>query len=383
MSNETIPLCDPDLTVKEIESVTSALRLTRLSGGDLVGWFEEAFAQAVGRKHAVAVASGTMGLLLALKAQGIGPGDEVILPSYSWRCLGHAVVLAGAWPVFVDIDYWSGTINPMVIEQRMTERTRAIIATDVNGHPAPWEPLRALADEHGLILIEDASEAIGSTYKGTAVGGFGLCAVFDFSHPAAITCGEGGMVVTDDDRLANLLRHMRCHRPEERASVVVGAFPAWQAGMSEVTAALGLAQLRRLDEILAHRRHIAQLYFTHIKSFEGIKDPYIAPDATDVHWLLYVVHLGTRFTRSSRDAIIEDLRNAGIEASAYSQPLHLQRYYIEHGYRRGELPVTERVADRAVALPLHRHLSEDQIAFIVSTMKDASINVGAGAAIYL
>jgi perosamine synthetase len=158
--------------------------------------------------------------------------------------------------------------------------------------------------------------------------------------------------------------------------------PPYQAGMSDLSAALGLAQLKRLDEILERRRFIEHLYYKHVQSFEGIKDPFVAPEVTEMNWFLYIVHLGTRFSRSSRDAIIEDLRVEQVEAAAYSSPLHLQRHYFDLGYRRGNFLVTEKVADRAVALPFHTHLAEDQIAFLVATMKDASINVGAGAAIY-
>ncbi len=152
--------------------------------------------------------------------------------------------------------------------------------------------------------------------------------------------------------------------------------------MSDISAALGMVQLSRIDEILAKRRAIETAYAEHIQTFEGIKPPYVAPDVTEVHWFLYVVHLGTRFDKSSRDAIVEDLAVEQVEAAAYSNPLHLQRHYADRGWRRGDLFVTEKVADRAVALPFHSHLSEDQIEFIVATMKDASVNVGAGAAIY-
>lgn len=190
------------------------------------------------------------------------------------------------------------------------------------------------------------------------------------------------MVVTDDVDIAVALRRHRTHRLQERSSVVVTATPPYQVGMSDLSAALGLAQLKRLDEILEQRRYTEHLYYKHVQSFEGIKDPYVAPEVTDINWFLYLVHLGTRFSRSSRDAIIEDLRVEQVEATAYCNPLHLQRHYFELGYRRGDFLVTEKVADRAVALPFHTHLTEDEISFIVQTMKDASINVGAGAAIY-
>lgn len=377
-----IPLSDPDITTAELAAVDAVLRSPRLSNGPIAEEFESAFAAYVGRKYAVAVPSGTIGLLITLASYGIGPGQEVIASPHSFRETAHAISLLGARPVFADIDYWAGTIVPEKVEARIGPDTRAIVACNNNGHPAAWPALRALAQTHGLILIEDSTEAIGSKYRGALVGTFGDAAVFDFSQPSPLICGEGGMVVTDDVDVAVALRRHRSHRLIERSSVVVSGTPPYQAGMSDLSAALGLVQLNRLEEILERRRSTEHLYFKHVQSFEGIKDPYIAPEVTEVNWFLYVVHLGTRFSRSSRDAIIEDLRVEQVEAAAYSSPLHLQRHYFELGNRRGDFLVTEKIADRAVALPFHSHLTEDQIAFIVSTMKDASINVGAGSAIY-
>ena len=377
-----IPLSDPDVTAAELAAVDAVIRSPRLSSGPATEAFEAAFAAYAGRAYALAVPSGTLGLLLALKAYGIGAGDEVVCSAYSFRETAHAVSLAGARPVFADIDYWAGTLVPEKAEAQITGRTKAIVAANTNGHPAPWDPLRALAEARGLILIEDSTEAIGSRYKGRAVGSFGDVAVFDFSQPGPLVCGEGGMVVTDDVDLAMAMRRLRAHRLEERASVVVTMNAAYQAPMSDLTAALGLAQLKRIDEILERRRLTEQLYYQYVQSFEGIKDPYVAPDVTEVHWFLYLVHLGTRFSKSSRDAIVEDLGVERVQAAAYASPLHLQRHYLDLGYRKGDLRVTEKVADRAVALPFHAHLSEDEIEFIVATMKDASVNVGAGAAIY-
>lgn len=377
-----IALSDPDITLAEIEAVDQIMRSARLSNGPVVEEFEQAFAAYVGRRYAIAVPSGTIGLLLALRACGIGPDQEVIASSYSFREATHAIAVTGATPVFADIDYWAGTLAPDKVEARITANTRAIVVSNNNGHPAAWTELRAIAKKRGLLLIEDSTEAIGSRYKGELVGSFGDVAVFDFSQPSALTCGEGGMVVTDDVDTAVALRRLRSHRLEERASVVVSSTPPYQAVMSNIAAALGLAQLRRLDEILERRRLIEHLYYKYVQSFEGIKPPYVGPDVTEVNWFLYVVHLGTRFTRSSRDSIVEDLGVEQVEAAAYCNPLHLQRHYFERGHRRGDYFVTEKVADRAVALPFHTHLTEDQIAFIVETMKEASINDGAGAAIY-
>jgi len=381
-SVQFLPLSDPDVTLEDIAAVETVLRSSRFSSGPVVEAFEAAFAAYLGRKFAVATSSGTMGLLLALLAHGIEPGDEVIATPYSFRETVHAIALSGARPVFVDIDYWSGTIAPAKVEAALTEKTRAIVGSNTNGHPAPWDELREIVKKKRIALLEDSTEAIGSKYKGRLVGALGDTSVFDFSQPGPLVCGEGGMVVTDDIDVAVALKRFRAHKMAERSSVVVGSCAPYQAEMSDITAALGLAQLNRIDEILEKRKLIEHFYFKHIKSFEGIKDPYIAPDVTEVHWFLYVVHLGTRFSRSSRDSIVEDLGVENIEAAAYSAPLHTQRRYLDCGYRRGDFLVTEKISDRCVALPFHAHLTESHIAFIVETMKDASVNVGAGAAIY-
>ncbi|KAB2944006.1 MAG: DegT/DnrJ/EryC1/StrS family aminotransferase [Hyphomicrobium sp.] len=378
-----IPLSDPDITHDELDAVSEVLQSPQLSAGPMVQRFEAAFAEYIGRKHAVAVASGTLGLMLALDAAGVGARDEVIASPYSWRECAHAIGLVGATPVFSDIDYWAGTLVPEKAEACLGARTKAIVAGNTNGHPAPWAKLREVAARHRLVLIEDSTEAIGSLYQGKPVGSFGDLSVFDFSQPCPIACGEGGMVVTDDDDYAGLLRRLRSRRTDERASVVFGLTAPYQCGMSDLSAALGLKQLQRIETILEKRKRTERLYFEYVQSFEGIKDPYVAPEVDEVHWFLYLVHLGTRFALSSRDAIVEDLRTESVEAAAYSNPMHLQRRYLELGYRRGSLFVTEKVADRAVALPFHTHLTEEQVAFIIGTMKDASINVGAGTAIYL
>jgi dTDP-4-amino-4,6-dideoxygalactose transaminase len=383
MKTTLLPLNDPDLTQADLDSVMETLQSPRLSMGAAAEAFEEEFARYIGRKHAVAVSSGAIGILLAMRALGIGPGDEVLTSAYSFREATHAITLVGAKPVFADIDYWAGTLDPAKARKVITDKTRAIVASNTNGHPAPWEAIRALASEFNLALVEDSTEAIGSVYQGKLVGSFGDCAVFDFSQPGALVCGEGGMIVTDSDEAASMLRRLRSRKVEERSSVVLGAWPPLQAGLSDIAAALGLAQLRRIELLLARRKRVERWFHEYVRSFEGIKDPYIAPDVEQCHWFLYVVHLGTRFSRSSRDAIIDDLRQEKIESCAYAQPLHLQRHYFDLGYRRGDLFVTEKVAERAVALPFHAHLTEDQVAFIVGTMKDASINVGAGTAIYL
>ncbi len=382
-AEDWIALSDPDISQCELDLAGQVLCSKRISAGEMVERFEDTFAESLGRRYAVAVSGGTAGLMVALRALGIGPGDEVIASAYGWHQIVHAIALVGATPVLADIDYWSNTLAPDKAAQKITVRTRAIVAGNCNGHPAAWQPLRALAAQHGLALIEDSAEAIGSRYLGAPVGTFGDLSVFDFSQPGPLVCGEGGMVVTDDPQLASELRYFRGRDLEERFSVSIAGRLPLQARMSDLTAAVGLAQLERIDEILARRKRTEALYRQHILSFEGIKPAYIAPEADEVHWMVWLVHLGTRFTRSARDQLVDDLLTAHIEAPAYCNPLHQQYFYSTLGWRRGDLPVTEKIADRALVLPFHAHLDEETVAFIVQTAKDASVNVGAGAAIYL
>jgi dTDP-4-amino-4,6-dideoxygalactose transaminase len=384
MTDTWISLTEPDYSSAEAAAVQAAINRSELAGGPLTKAFENAFAAYLGRRHAIAVNSGSIGLLMVLKANNIGAGDEVITSGYSWRQTAHAINWAGAKPVFADIDYWSQTLAPDKAEAKITTQTRAILATNVNGHPADWDKLRALAQKSGAFLIEDATESIGSRYQGKLVGSFGDVSIFDFSQPSPLCCGQAAMIVTDDDTLALKLRHYRSRQRNERASLTATLRPPLDSGISELTAALGLVQLQRLPEILARRKQVEAWYQAQISSFEGIKPPYIAPGVDEVHWLLYTVHLGTRFSAGSRDSLIDDLETELVEATAYCRALHLQRAYIEqYNYRKGDFFVTEKVADRSIALPFHGQITEDQVGFIVQTAKDASINVGAGAAIYL
>ena len=387
MEVDLISLFEPECGARELELIRAVLRSERWGDGPMVESFERAFAGWVGRKHAVAVGSGTLGTWVALRALGIGPGDEVICASHTWHQVAQAITLCGATPVFADINYWTGSLSPDKAALKVTARTRAILAGNTNGHPAAWAPLRALADAHGLPLLEDSTEALGSSYQGRVVGSFGLVSVFDFSAPSALCTGEGGMLVLDDDALVHELRYLRQRRVADRASVSVGSRVPLQAGMNEVTAALGLAQLASLDERLLARQQVVAWYQDQMQSFEGVKPPYIGEQVDEVHWMLYVVHLGKRFSGSARAQMIDDLRACGVQTVAYSHPLHQQFHSMQAagvlGRQRGVLPDTDRIGDRALALPLHTLLDEDQVRHIVKSLKETATNVGAGAAIYL
>lgn len=387
MDIETIALCESSISDQGLSLVEAVLESGRWGDGPMLESFEQGFARWVGRRYAVAVGSGTLGTWIALQAMGIGPGDEVVCASHTWHQVAQAITLAGATPVFADINYWSGCLSPEKAALKITPATKAILAGNTNGHPAAWKALRTLADAHGLKLIEDSTEALGSRYLGRNVGTFGDASVFDFSMPSALCTGEGGMLLTDDEALAIELRYLRQRRLSDRASVSIGSRVPLQAGMSELTAALGLAQLSDLDERLLQRKQVEAWYHAEMQSFEGVKPPYLAEDVDEVHWMLYVVHLGKRFGASARTQMIEDMKSCGIETAAYSHPLHQQFFYMNAtgavGHRRGVLPDTDRIGDRALALPLHTALDADQVKYIVKTLKDTATNVGAGAAIYL
>ncbi|GMU46436.1 MAG: aminotransferase DegT [Porticoccaceae bacterium] len=378
-----IRLSEPDFSELERDMVAAVLGSPYLTAGPLTERLEAAVAERLGRRHALAVTSSTMALWLILRAAGIGPGAELVAPSYGWRQPADAAAFAGAGVVLADVDYWSGCLTAEKVAARLTPHTQALLAANAGGHPAPWAELRALASARGLLLIEDSSEALGSVYQGKEVGSFGDCAILDFTQPGPIACSQGAVILTDDIDLASRLRLLRDRRLADRGSVVAGGLPVANIAMGELNAGLGLAQWVRLDEILARRKVIEGHYLEVIQSFEGIKPPYAAPEVEQVHWFLALVHLGTRFSRASRDDIVEDLATAGVEAAAYCLPLHRQARHFDGQRPRQDLWVTDKLADRALALPFHAGLDAEAVAFIVQTAKDASINVGAGSAIYL
>ncbi len=378
-----ILLSEPDFGDLERQMVNAVMGSPYITAGPLTERLEAAVAERLGRRHALCLSSSTLALWLILRAAGIGPGSDVVAPSYGWRQLADGAVFAGVGVVFAVVDYWSGCLTAEKVAARLTPQTRALVVANANGHPAPWAELRALAGAHGLLLIEDSTEAVGSVYQGRAVGSFGDCAIFDFTQPGPIACSAGAVIVTDDIDLASRLRLLRDRRLSDRGSVVAGGLPVANLAMGELNAGLGLAQWTRLDELLGQRKTIEAHYLEVIQSFEGIKPPYAAPDVDEVHWFLALVHLGTRFSRASRDDIVDDLATAGVEAAAYCLPLHRQARYFDKQRPRQDLWVTDKLADRALALPFHRHLDMDEVSFIVQTAKDASINVGAGSAIYL
>ena len=370
-----IPLSSPDITDAEIHAVTEVLRCGRLSIGPRQDRFEEMVAERTGRRHAVAVSSGTAGLHLVLEGLGIGPGDEVITTPFSFIASANAILYVGATPVFVDIDPVSLNLDPQRVEQAISDRTRAILAVETFGNPANMDKLATIAQCYEIPLVEDACEGLGGMYNGRAVGGFGRAAVFGFYPNKQITTAEGGMIVTDDDRLADVCRSLR-----NQGRPVTDAVPfrqptlrherlGYNYRMSELHAALGVAQMERLDDILTRRQELAMMYVEKLMDFPELILPNI-PEDVQMSWFVFVVRLTDPYGVRERDRILTGMQRHDVACASYFPPIHLQPVYRERfGHRSGEFPVTESVAQRTIALPFFTRMDATQLELVTLTLQ--------------
>lgn len=366
----TIPLSSPDITETEIEAVTAVLRTSRLSLGPQMEAFEDAMANYTGTTHAIAVSSGTAGLHLCIKALGIGEGDEVIVPSFTFIAAANAIRYERAHPVFVDIDAESLNMSPAAIEQAITPKTRAILVVHTFGRPAEMEAIMDIAGRHHLLVIEDACEAIGATYHGRQAGSFGDAAVFAFYPNKQITTGEGGMVVTRRPELAAHIRALRNQGRYDSTDWLQHAEVGYNYRLSEINCALGLAQLKRIEPILQQREQVARQYCQSLAEVDGLILP--ATDVSDIRisWFVYVVRLNATFSEADRDTVITKLTSTGIGCGRYFAPIHLQPSYA--AWRNSAaLPVTEAQASRTIALPFFNRITDDQIAQVSDTLRNA------------
>ncbi|HLY29698.1 MAG TPA: DegT/DnrJ/EryC1/StrS family aminotransferase, partial [Ktedonobacterales bacterium] len=344
-----IPLTRPAVGEEEAQAAADAVRSGWLSEGERVVAFERAVAERVGATYAVAVSSGTAALHLALLGAGIRPGDEVLLPSFGSVAPANAVVYVGARPVFVEIDQRNYNIAPMMIEPLITSRTRAIIPVDYLGLPAALAPIAGIARRFNLTMIEDASSAIGGTYRGKPIGSVSPITCFSFSQSRTITTGEGGMLVTNEREIALRAQRLRSRgvgatesAPPRLRSASLLDEPYEELGysyrLSETQAAIGLAQLTRLDDILAQRRALAQRYIELLADEPGVTTPYAAAHAPHT-FQSYCVRLDPRQT-PPRSFIIERLRARGITAQRGGATIHEEPYYVAR-LGRISLPLSE------------------------------------------
>lgn len=367
-----IAIARPFLGPEEEEAAVRAIRSGWVSQGPLVREFEERFARYVGAKHAVATTSCTTALHAALAVSGIGSGDEVIVPSLSFIATANAVVHCGARPAFVEIDPGTCNMDPEKIEGSITKRTKAVMPVHQMGLPADLDRIKEIVDKHGLILIEDAACAIGSAYKGTRIGGHGNIACFSFHPRKIITTGEGGMVTTDDADVAARLRRFRHHgmsvsdmERHQAKKVIIEEYPeiGYNYRMTDIQAAVGIEQLRKLDAILEKRRQIASYYDHELSGISCIRVPTI-PETVFHNYQSYWIEILSS-SPLSRNALMEGLLDKGIATRRGIMAIHRERCYSDV---ETSLPVTERISDSTVLLPLYPTLTADEAMYVVNQL---------------
>jgi dTDP-4-amino-4,6-dideoxygalactose transaminase len=350
--------------------VVSVLRGTRLSLGPKMEEFEELICRYTGQSFGIAVSSGTAGLHLCVRALGIGAGDEVVVPSFTFVAAANAVRYEGATPVFVDIEPRHSNLDPGLIEAVITPRTRAIIAVHTFGCPANMQAILEIAHRHGLRVIEDACEAIGATSQGRHVGCFGDAAVFAFYPNKQITTGEGGLVVTGDAHLAREIRAMRNHGRYESDEWHQHSILGYNYRLSEIHCALGCAQMRRLPEILAARERVARTYQALLGSVRALVLPPTDAAGTRISWFVYVVRLGEQFRQDQRNAIARKLQQRGVGCGRYFASIHMQPAYADLPLRQ-PLPVTESISRRTLALPFFTRLREEEMEQVAEALRES------------
>lgn len=361
-----IPQSRPDLGPREMAAVQQVMTSTMLSLGPRVKAFEQTFRDRLRVRHAVAVSSGTAGLHLCVRAFGIGEGHEVITTPFSFVASANCIEFERAVPRFVDIDPQTLNLDPARIEAAITPRTRAILPVHVFGHPVDMDAMDEIARRHGLIVIEDACEALGASWRERPVGTLGNAAVFAFYPNKQITCGEGGMIVTHDDAAASLMLSMRNQGRSDDDGWLRHERLGYNYRLGELSAAIGEVQMQRLDELLESRRAVAERYDRILADVPGLSIPHRDARA-HVSWFVYVVRLDRGI---DRDAVMRRLDERGIQCRPYFPSIHLQPYYAKkYGYKAGDFPMSEDASARTLSLPFFSQLREDQQSTVCDELK--------------
>ena len=347
---------------EEIDAVVKVLKsgvlTSGLGAGPKVTEFEKAFAKFVRAKHGIAMNSGTAALHSALTAVGIKTDDEVILPSFTFVATAEVVVFNRAKPVFVDISPGTYTISPKAVEKAVTRKTKAIMPVDLYGMPADVQQIREIADKHRLKIIEDAAQAHGATYERKPAGSFADAACWSFYGSKNMTTGEGGMITTNSDEIAEMPRYIRSHGEKQKyQSLIIGH----NYHMPEIAAAIGVEQLKKLPKFVARRRQNAKRLTENLEKAKSLQLP-SEPEGFKCSWYLYTVQL-KKAKKEKRDNVVEKLRQKGIDAFVcYVNPIHLMPYYRKFGKYR--LPETEKASERVFSLPVHPGVTAKQIDYI-------------------
>ncbi len=384
----SVPMSLPDITDKERDAVARVMATNYLSMGPYVKAFEESFRKFTGAAHAIAVNSGTAGLHLCVRAAGWKDGDRVITTPFSFVSSTNVLMYERITPVFVDAEPFTGNIDPVQVKAAVRDLTgsqaaaaewlppkgfdpkgelKGVLAVDVFGQPADFDAIREAADPYGLPVIEDACEALGALYKGRPAGLLGDSGVFAFYPNKQITTAEGGLVVTDDDQAAGLIRSMRNQGRAEGDTWLEHSYLGYNYRMDEMSAALGAAQMERIDTLIANRARTAAWYAEELSDIEEIELPHTAPTTTRDSWFVYVIRVKDA---GRRNDVSSKLKALGIPVRPYFSPIHLQPYIREKfGYEPGRFPVTEDLGRRGLAIPFSGKMTREQVAAVGSALR--------------
>lgn len=383
-----IPMSSPDLTDAERRAVHDVIDTPILSMGGRIKEFEQAFCEWSGAKYAIGVNSGTAGLHLCVRAAGIGVENYVITTPFSFVASTNVLLYENAVPVFVDVDPQTGNIDPELVADAVKNikkylprtphpaaqrKLKAILPVDVFGQPANMDDINAIAAEHGLRVIEDSCEALGASYKDRQAGMLGEFGVFAFYPNKQITTGEGGMVVTNDDKAAQLMLALRNQGRAPGDTWLSHTHLGYNYRLDEMSAALGTAQLARLDELLTKRETVAGWYSQRLGDVPEVELPFIESNTTRMSWFVYVIRLEKGL---DRDVLARRLEAVGVSVRPYFLPIHLQPYMVERfGYREGDFPVTEDLGRRGLAIPFSGVMTEEQVEHVCNTIKQEIANL--------
>jgi len=366
-------MSSPDLIDADRQAVIDVINTPILSMGKYTPAFEKTFCDLTGAKHATAVNSGTAGLHLCVRAAGIGAGDLVITTPFSFVASSNVMLFENAIPIFVDIDPRTGNIDPKLVADaaqnikkyfpragaQHDSKLKAILPVDVFGQPADMDAINAVAKEHGIKVIEDSCEALGATYKGRPAGVLGDFGVFAFYPNKQITTGEGGVIITNDDKAADFMRALRNQGRAPGDTWLQHTHLGYNYRIDEMSAAMGAAQMQRLDELLSKREQVAAWYESRLSEIPGVEVPFVESFTTRMSWFVYVIRFDKKL---NRDEVAKKLEARGIPVRPYFLPIHLQPYMAERfGWREGDFPVTEDLGRRGLAIPFSGVMSEQQV----------------------
>ncbi len=364
-----IPLARPNITQREIDAVAAVMKTSHLSLGPKVVEFEQRMAAYCEVDHGIACNSGTSALHLLIRSLGIKAGDEVITTPFSFVASANCALFEEAKIVFADVDADTWNIHPAKAVDAMTDRTKAIIPVDVFGQMADLDPIVGAAKSRGIAVIEDSCEALGGRYKGRRAGSFGDAGVFGFYPNKQMTTGEGGMIVTNNEKLADMARSIRNQGRGAGAGWLAHDRLGYNFRLSDINSAIGIVQIERIDEILGQRQRVADLYQARLADETRIVQQKVHPDA-EMSWFVFVVRLTDDYAPSVRDDILTRLRELGIGCSNYFVPIHLQSFYVEQfGFKKGDFPITEALAERTIALPFHHELGESEVDHVCTELQ--------------